>query len=92
MNILELPLPGVLDIPAATDLRQQCLTALDAGQGLALMAADVEQAGTAALQVLVAARDAARSRGLGFACTQATPALIESARLLGVAERLLTEG
>jgi anti-anti-sigma regulatory factor len=91
MNVLELPLPAVLDIPAATALRQQCLAALDAGQGLALMAADVEQAGTAALQVLVAAQAAAQTRCLGFACTQAAPAFIESARLLGVAELLLTE-
>lgn len=78
----------VLDIAVAAELRDILLQALQAGQPVTLDGSTVTRADTAALQVLLAFFQDARSQGIPVRWAAPSPALIRSAALLGVGKLL----
>jgi len=78
----------MLDIAVAAELRAHLLEALDARQPVTLDGGAVERADTAALQVLTAFFQDARSRDIEVQWSSASAALSRAAELLGIADLL----
>jgi len=81
----------VLDIAIAADLREALLEALRGGQPVTLDGSAVERADTAALQVLAAFFQDARSRGIPVRWHSPSAALLQAATLLGMVDILAME-
>lgn len=78
----------MLDISVVGELRVLLLEALAAKQSVVLDGSAVERADTAALQVLTAFFQDARSQDIVVQWSSASEALIHSAELLGIADIL----
>ncbi len=78
----------MLDIAVAAELRAHLLEALTAKQPVTLDGGNVERADTAALQVLTAFFQDARSQDMDVQWSSASAALVRSAELLGIADLL----
>lgn len=79
---------AMLDISSASELHARLLDALAAGRPVSLDGADVERADTAALQVLTAFFQDARTKNIAVTWSSASDALARSAALLGLDEVL----
>ncbi len=77
-----------LDIATVEVLRQQLLSALQSPEPLDIDGRAVRKIHTAALQVFLSLMTEARSRDLPVRWRDPSPALVESARLLGLADSL----
>lgn len=73
-----------LDISGVGELHQQLSKALEDGQAVTLDAREVQRADTAALQLLAAFCQTARSRGVTVTWRQPSEAFAQSASLLGL--------
>ena len=88
-------LPPIANLTAAADIKQSLVDALDSGKGVEIDASAVQNITSPCWQVLVAA---AKSFGesataMPFHVTKASPAFIEAATTLGIAQVLgLQEG
>ena len=80
--------PSELDIATVEVLRQQLLSALQSPEPLDIDGRAVRKVHTAALQVFLSLMAEARSRDLPVRWRDPSPALVESARLLGLADSL----
>lgn len=78
----------MLDIAVAAELRAHLLEALAEKQPVTLDGGAVERADTAALQVLTAFFQDARSQGIEVQWSSASAALSRAAELLGIADIL----
>lgn len=89
---LEIELPSVLDLPAASELRDTLLDALarDTGAELVLKAAAVERVGTAWIQVVLAGAAAFAGAARRLEVDGASDALAAAFRHLGLAPDLDT--
>ena len=76
--------------PAAKPLLNQLLAVR--GQDIEINAADVEQASTQAIQVLLAASEAWLADGKSFAVAAASEQFAEAVSLLGLTRELLPSG
>lgn len=74
-------LAPTLDTEAATPLRASLLQAISSGTSVTLDGSAVERAGTACLQVLVAAKAAAEAEGLSFRLLEPSATLLDAARM-----------
>jgi anti-anti-sigma regulatory factor len=74
-----------LDIRQVSELKQQFLDALGVAQPVTIQAQDIERADTAGLQLLTAFFIDARAKGIRITWDQPSKALLQSARLIGVA-------
>jgi anti-anti-sigma regulatory factor len=77
-----------LDIAAASVLHQQLLSALQAGEPLEIEGQAVRRIHAAVLQLFVSLINEAQSLGLPVHWRNPSPALVESAQLLGLADLL----
>ncbi|MCB1769764.1 MAG: STAS domain-containing protein [Candidatus Competibacteraceae bacterium] len=77
-----------LDIAAAGALHQQLLGALQAGEPLEIEAQAVRRVHAAVLQLFLSLVNEAQSLDLPVRWRNPSPALVESAQLLGVADQL----
>lgn len=77
-----------LDIATVGALHQQSLSALQTPEPLEIDARAVRKIHTAALQVLLSLMAEARLQGLPVRWRNPSPALMEGARLLGLADSL----
>jgi chemotaxis protein CheX len=73
-----------LDTAAATPLRQEMLARLALGQPILLDGSQVKRVGQACLQLLVAARTAARAEGVAFDMIASSAILNEMVTLAGL--------
>lgn len=89
---LEIALPGVLDLPAAAELRDLLLDAVarDIGADVVLDGSAVERASTAAIQVMLAGGVALRLAARRLELEGASDALVATFQLLGLASDLDT--
>lgn len=78
-------LDAILDTPAAGPLRLSLDRMITEHAPVHVDGQAVDRIGLACLQVLVAARTAAKGLSLGFQITTPSPALIEMATLAGLA-------
>lgn len=78
---MSIVLPATLDTKAAGPLRTLLADTLERSEPLHIDGSQVERAGQACLQVLVAARSAAKARGLPFRVEQPTHAMIDMVSL-----------
>lgn len=85
-------LPASLDTAAASPLRLELRTLVDAHEPVMLDGSAVERIGQACLQVLAAAQIAATAAGLAFAIDMPSPPLTEMAGLAGLATLLPVQG
>jgi len=79
---------AVLDISTASELQASLLKVLKAKQTVELMAADVERADAASLQVLTAFFQDAQNQNVSVKWVKPSEALCLSAKLLGLEEIL----
>lgn len=89
---LEIALPGVLDLPAAAELRDLLLDAAarDIGADVVLDGSAVERASTAAIQVMLAGGVALRLAARRLELEGASDALVATFQHLGLASDLDT--
>ena len=83
-------LTALLTPPAAKPLLAQLLQLR--GQDIEISAAEVVQASTLAIQVLLAASDAWLADGKSFAVVAASEQFVEAVSLLGLTRELLPDG
>ncbi|MCP5158098.1 MAG: STAS domain-containing protein [Gammaproteobacteria bacterium] len=76
------------DIAAASTLHQQLLSALQTGEPLEIDGQAVRKIHAAVLQLFLSLTNEAQSLGLPVRWRNPSPALVESARLLGLADPL----
>lgn len=81
----------VLDIAVADELKATLLKGLETKLPISLVAADVERADTAALQVLVAFFNEAKVQGVTVEWLEPSEGMRESARILGLTNELQLE-
>jgi anti-anti-sigma regulatory factor len=77
-----------LDIATAADFHQRLLGALKTGEPLEIDSQAVRKIHAAVLQLLLSVVIEAQARALPVRWRNPSPALVESARLLGLADRL----
>ena len=77
-----------LDIAAASALHQQLLSALQVGEPLEIDGQEVRKVHAAVLQLFLSLMNEAQSLGLSVCWRNPSPPLVESARLLGLADQL----
>jgi len=81
-------LEGVCNIQQAAELRLRLLDALQPGQDLIIDGSAVEEVDTSIVQLLIAARAAARSQGRALRWQAASPGLRRCAETIGLAAEL----
>jgi anti-anti-sigma regulatory factor len=79
-----IPLPAVLDTPAAGELRTTLRQSIRGGQPLSLDGAGVERVGLACLQVLVAGKAAAARAGVNLSIVHPSQSLTDMATMAGL--------
>lgn len=81
-----------VDISSAQALHQHLAQALQEGQTVEIEARDVQRADAVVIQIIFAYMREAAARGLNVRWRNVSPALQESARLLGLSKALGVEG
>jgi chemotaxis protein CheX len=79
-----LVLPSLLDLTAAETLCRSFLERLSAFDSIVIEGAEVDRVSTAAIQVLLAAAEDARSRGISFQLNEPSEALADALSDLGL--------
>ena len=91
-DLAMLRLPADLTIKEAAAVREQCLAALAEGQPVTVDGSGVAAVDTAGIQLLAALRVASQRRGVAFAWSGASPAIVDAAGRLGLAQALGLDG
>lgn len=79
----ELPLPRTLNLASVAELWPQIKEGIEQRQSLVLLGADVEEAGLAGAQLVLAASAAAREAGLALELASPSRALSQALSLCG---------
>lgn len=88
-DLCRVALPGILDIPAAADLRDAVLEAVEPEMTVILRSDAVEQVTTPGIQVLIAVAEHVERRKAKFKMAKPSDALIDGFNELGLFPELM---
>ncbi|MGI9450872.1 MAG: STAS domain-containing protein [Geminicoccaceae bacterium] len=88
-DVCRITLPGVLDIPAAADLREAVLDTVEPEMTVTIQADEVEQVTTPGIQVLVAVAAYVERKKAKFTMMKPSDELIDGFSELGLFPKLM---